>query len=168
MAFDGELFAWLALAVSLRCLGAPFTSLLVGLNALGAQVWCAIVQSLLVLGCLALALPTLGLRAAGVAVALGELCGSVIVPVYCLWGVAPELMRRLPPRSLALGALPSLVVASGLLAAARGLAASSVVMAVALGIVSLLYFLQWSELDRPMQDRLLALLRLVRSASRAD
>jgi O-antigen/teichoic acid export membrane protein len=168
MAFDSELFAWLALAVSLRCLGSPFTSLLVGLNALGAQVWCALFQSLLVLGGLMLAVPVLGLRAAGVAVALGELCGSVIVPIYCLWGLAPELMRRLPPRSLALGALPSLIVASALLAAARGLGAPSVVMTIALGAAGLLYFLQWSELDRPLQDRLLTLVRLERKGSRAD
>jgi O-antigen/teichoic acid export membrane protein len=165
MAFDDELFAWLALAISLRCFGAPFTSLLVGLNALGAQVWSALVQGVLVLGCLALALPMLGLRAAGLALALGELFGSALVPMLCLRGVAPELMRRLPPRSLALGVLPSLVVASCLLGAARGLASPAVVMAVALPLAGLLYCLQWSELGRPMQDRLLALVRVERRAS---
>jgi O-antigen/teichoic acid export membrane protein len=167
MAFDDELFAWLALAISLRCFGAPFTSLLVGLNALGAQAWSALVQGLLVLGCLALTLPMLGLRAAGVAVALGELFGSVLVPIACVRGLAPELMRRLPARSLVLGVLPSLVVACCLLAAARGLAPTTVVMAVALPLAGLLYYLQWSELERPMQDRLLALARLARRASDA-
>jgi hypothetical protein len=88
--------------------------------------------------------------------------------MLCLRGVAPELMRRLPPRSLALGVLPSLVVASCLLGAARGLASPAVVMAVTLPLAGLLYCLQWSELGRPMQDRLLALVRVERRASDAN
>jgi O-antigen/teichoic acid export membrane protein len=164
MAFDPELFAWLALAVSLRCFGAPFTALIAGRNALGAQVWSAFLQSALVLGSLALAVPLWGLRAAGMALALGELCGSVLVPVLCVWSLEPELMRRLPGRALLLGALPSTLVGGCLLASARGLAPASLVMAVALGGATLLYSLQWSELGRPMQDRLLSLAGVGRKA----
>jgi hypothetical protein len=164
MAFDSELFAWLALAISLRCFGAPFTTLIAGLNALRAQAWSAFAQSALVLGSLALGLSVWGLRAAGVAVALGELCGSVLVPVVSVWGLEPELMRRLPGRALLLGALPSVFVLGCLLAAARGLAPTALVMAVALGGATLLYSLQWSKLGRPMQDRLWSLARLCRKA----
>lgn len=164
MAFDPELFAWIALSVSLRCFGAPFTALIAGLNALRAQVWSAFLQSALVLGSLALAVPLWGLRAAGMAVALGELCGSVLVPVLSVWSLQPELMRRLPLRGLLLAGLPSALVAACLLPAARGLASGSLVMAVALGGATLLYSLQWSELGRPMQARLLSLARMGRKA----
>jgi O-antigen/teichoic acid export membrane protein len=166
MTFDPELFAWLALAISLRCFGAPFTALIAGLNALRAQIGSAFVQSALVLGSLALAMPLSGLRAAGMAVALGELCGSVLVPVLSVRSLEPELMRRLPWRALLLGALPSALVAGCLLAAARGLAPALLVMAVAVGGATLLYSLQWSELGRPMQDRLLSLARIGRKAPR--
>jgi O-antigen/teichoic acid export membrane protein len=159
MTFDLELFAWLALAISLRCLGAPFSALIEGLNALRARAWSALAQSVLTLGCLALTLPEHGLRAAGAAVALGELCGGVLVPVLSVWGLAPELRRRLPVRALLLGAAPSLVVIGCLFAAARGIAAQPVLMAVAAAIGSLLYFRQWSELDPIMRARLLALAR---------
>jgi O-antigen/teichoic acid export membrane protein len=168
MAFDVELFAWLALAISLRCLGAPFSALIEGLNALRARVCSALAQSVLTLGCLALALPEHGLRAAGLAVAVGEMCGGVLVPVLSVWGLAPELMQRLSVRSLLLGAAPSLVVVASLLAAARDILSLPVVMGVALALGGLLYFLQWSELDPIMQDRLLALARIRRRPRRAD
>lgn len=163
MAFDGELFAWLGLAISLRCFGAPFTALISGLNALKAQVWCALGQSLaLVIGLVA-AVPALGLRGAGLAVALAELCGSVLLPTLLCARLQPELMRALPARALLAALLPSGLVAATLLAVARGGVGPLLGMAVALGVGSLLYSLQWSELGRPLQNRLLGLLRRARS-----
>ncbi len=167
MAFDAELFAWLALAISLRCFGAPFSALIAGMNALRAQVWAALAQSVVVLASVWLFLPLLGLRAAGLSVALGELFGSVLVPVLWSQRREPELMRRLPLRALSLGALPALAVTAGLLAAARGMVAPLVAMAVALALSLLLYSRQWSELGRPMQSRLLALVRRTQRASGA-
>jgi O-antigen/teichoic acid export membrane protein len=164
MVFDAELFAWLALAISLRCFGAPFSALIAGINALRAQVWAALAQSAVVLGGVWLCLPVLGLPAAGLALAMGELFGSVLVPVVWLCRQQPELMRRLPPRALLLGALPTLAVGAGLLGAARAVAPVPLAMAVALGVSLLLYSLQWLELGRPMQDRLLAIVRWTRKA----
>jgi O-antigen/teichoic acid export membrane protein len=157
MAFDAALFAWLGLSISLRCFGAPLVSLIAGLNALRAQVWLAAVQSAVVLGVLA-AIGSGGLAAAGAAIALGELFGSLILPVLLMWRVAPETMRRLPARRLALAALPSGVLLLSLGAAARGVA-PGIAMAVALPMSLALYFVQWLDLGKPMQRRLIALIR---------
>jgi len=72
--------------------------------------------------------------------------------------VEPEIMRRLPVRALLLAALPSGVLAGGLWAAARG-AAPLGVLAVVVPVAGLFYFVQWLDLGRPMQERLLALVR---------
>jgi O-antigen/teichoic acid export membrane protein len=157
MAFDAGLFAWLGLSISLRCFGAPLVSLIAGLNALRAQVWLAAVQSAVVLGVLA-ALGSGGLAAAGAAIALGEVFGSLILPVFLMWRVAPETMRRLPARRLVLAALPSGVLLLSLGAAARGVA-PAIAMAVALPMSLALYFVQWLDLGKTMQQRLLALFR---------
>ncbi|HTV25541.1 MAG TPA: hypothetical protein VMG12_42890 [Polyangiaceae bacterium] len=162
MAFDAELFAWLGLGISLRCFGAPFTALIGGLNALRAQVWCALGQSVALVVGLALAVPLLGLRGAGLAVALGELCGSVLLPVLLCARLQPELTRALPARGLLAALLPSALVAAVLVAVARGWVGALLAMAVALGVGGLLYFLQWSELGAPLQSRLLGLLRRAR------
>jgi hypothetical protein len=138
--------------------------LIAGINALRAQVWAALAQSAVVLGAVWVCLPWLGLRAAGLAVAGGELFGSVLVPILWLSRQEPALMRRLPVRALLLGSLPALVVGAGLLVAARAVAALPAAMAVALGVSLLLYSLQWLELGRPMQDRLLAIVRHPRKA----
>lgn len=159
MAFDAELFAWLGVAISLRCFGAPFSALINGLNALRAQLWCALGQSLGLLGAVALAVPWLGLRGAGLALAFSELCGSVLLPLLLCARLQPELMRALPARSLLVAASPSALAAASLLGAARGLFGAFAAMAVALGVGGLLYWLQWSELGAPMQARLLAMLR---------
>jgi O-antigen/teichoic acid export membrane protein len=165
MAFDAELFAWLGLAISLRCFGSAFSALIGGLNALRAQLWCALGQSLGLLASLALAVPLLGLRGAGLALAFSELCGSVVLPVLLCGRLAPELMRALPARVLLVALLPSAVVAASLLGVARGLLGAPGAMAVALVSGVLLYGLQWSALGAPTQGRLLALLCLSQRAA---
>jgi hypothetical protein len=130
-----------------------------GLNALVAQLWCALGQSLALLAGVAIAVPWLGLRGAGVALAFSELCGSALLPILLCARLQPELMRALPPRALLLAALPCVVVAVSLLGAARGLLGAVGGIAVALGALGLLYWLQWSELGAPMQARLLVLIR---------
>jgi O-antigen/teichoic acid export membrane protein len=166
MAFDARLFAGLALAISLRCLGAPLTALLGGINALGAQVWLALAQSALVIGGLWVWLPEAGLAAAGAALALGELFGSVLLPIVWMRRLEPGVMQGLPLRTLATCALPTAVVGLAVAGLARGLPAL-LVMGVALAVSGLLYSLQWSELGRPMQRRLLALVRLRASTEQA-
>jgi O-antigen/teichoic acid export membrane protein len=159
MAFDAGLFAWLALAISLRCVGAPLTTLIAGLNALRAQVWIAGLQSVLVLGVLWLAIPRWGLGAAGLAVALGELAGSVVLPVVLMARLGPEIMQRLPLRTLLLALAPSLVVGTSLIGAAQGWFSISLGIGVAVGLLLLVYSVQWLALGTPMQARLLALVR---------
>jgi O-antigen/teichoic acid export membrane protein len=156
MAFDAGLFAWLGLAISLRCFGAPLLALIAGLNALRAQVWITAAQSIVVLGVLALAGG--GLAAAGAAIALGELFGSLVLPLFSMWRVQPEIMRRLPARALVMAALPSSVLAASLLATARG-TSPFLAMAAALPVVSSFYAVQWVALGPSMQQRLLALFR---------
>lgn len=162
MALDPELFAWLGAAVSLRCFGAPFTALIGGLNALRAQLWCAVGQGLALLAGVAVAVPALGLRGAGVALALGELCGSVALPAWLLRGIAPEMMRALGLRAAVAPLLSSALVAGCLLGAARGWLGLPALMAVAAGALGLLYSTQWSGLGAPLQGRLLAVLRAAR------
>jgi O-antigen/teichoic acid export membrane protein len=157
ISFDAELFAWLGVAISLRCFGAPFSALIGGLNALRAQLWCALGQSLGLLAGVAVAVPWLGLRGAGLALAFSELCGSVLLPMLLCARLQPELMRALPARARLVAALPCALAAASLLGAARGLLGGLGTMAVALGAGGLLYWLQWSELGAPMQARLLAL-----------
>jgi O-antigen/teichoic acid export membrane protein len=162
MAFDAELFAWLAVAISLRALGAPFTALIAGLNALRAQVWIAVGQTSLVLAVLALGIGPLGMPAAGLAVALGELCGSVILPAVLMRRIAPELTTRLPLGALVVRMLPSAVVAAGLLGAARGWSSPSLAVVASLTASSLLYAAQWRALGAPLRERLLGILRRAR------
>jgi O-antigen/teichoic acid export membrane protein len=159
MAFDAELFAWLGVAISLRCFGAPFAALIGGLNALRAQLWCALGQSLGLLAGVAVAVPWLGLRGAGLALAFSELCGSALLPILLCARLQPELMRALPARALLMAALPCVVAAVSLLGAARGVLGALAAIAVAVGALGLLYWLQWSELGAPMQARLLVLIR---------
>jgi O-antigen/teichoic acid export membrane protein len=167
MAFDAELFAWLGVAISLRCFGAPFSALISGLNALRAQLWCALGQSIGLLASVAALVPGLGLSGAGLALAISELLGSVLLPLLLCARLEPELMRELPPRVLGVAALPSLLVGVSLLDAARSLFGALGAMAVALGGVALLYWWSWSELGAPLQARLLALVPRARSPRRA-
>jgi len=162
MAFDAELFAWLGLAIALRCFGAPFTALIGGLNALRAQLWCALGQSLVLLVGLVASVPSLGLRGAGVALALAELCGSVALPALLLRRIEPELMRALGGRAALVSLLSCALVAATLLGVARGWVGRLPAMAVALGAGGLLYSVQWSGLGASMQGRLLGMLRAPR------
>jgi O-antigen/teichoic acid export membrane protein len=165
MPFDGALFALLAAAISVRCIGAPLNALMAGLNALRAQVWINAAQSAVVLGALLLAAPHWGVRAAGAAVALGEIVGSVVVPVMLMWRIEPEAMRRLPVRSLLVVIAPSTLVASILLAVAAGLLPPITAAAGGVVLLTLLYRLQWSGLALQVRARLLALIRLRRGPS---
>lgn len=162
MALDADLFAWLGVAISLRCFGSPFSALITGLNALRALLWCALGQSVALFAGLAAAVPVLGLAGAGLALAFAELCGSVLLPALLCARLAPELMRTLPPRVLLLALSPSAVVAASWVVSARGLLGPLAVMAIAIAVGGLLYWLQWSELGAPMQARLLALMRFPR------
>jgi O-antigen/teichoic acid export membrane protein len=159
MPFDTSLFAWLALAISLRSLGAPLTTLIAGLNALRAQVWIAGVQTALVLGALWVSIPRWGLGAAGLAVALGELCGSVLLPVALMARLEPEIMRGLPPRTLLLAGAPSAIVGATLIGVGQGWFSAPLAIGVAVALGLLVYSAQWSELGPPVQARLLALVR---------
>jgi O-antigen/teichoic acid export membrane protein len=163
MAFDAELFAWLAVAISLRALGAPFTALIAGLNALRAQAWIAVGQTALVLSALALGIGPLGIPAAGLAVALGELCGSVILPAVLMRRIAPELTTRLPLAALLVRALPSAIVAIGLLGTAHHWLTSAHALVLTLTAGGLLYAVQWQALGAPLRQRLLGTLRRQRA-----
>lgn len=162
MPFDGALFALLAGAISVRCIGAPLTALLAGLNALRAQVWINAAQSAVVLGALLLAAPHWGVRAAGVAVALGEVIGSVVVPLMLMRRIEPEAMQRLRIRSLLVVMAPSTLVASTLLAVAAGLLPPITAAGGAVVLLALLYKLQWSGLALHVRIRLLGLAGLRR------
>lgn len=162
MPFDADLFSLLAVAISLRCFGAPLNALISGLNALRAQVWINAMQSAALLGVLVLAVPYFGLRAAGLSVAFGELVGSVVVPLALMWRLEPETMRRLPLGSIAMAIAPSAAVGSALLSAAVGLLPPLIAMASGVALVALFYGLQWSRLAPQMRSRLLALIRLRR------
>lgn len=167
MPFDGGLFALLAAAISLRCFGAPLNALIGGLNALRAQVWINSVQSVAVLGALMLTVPRFGLVAAGAAVALGEVLGSVVVPTVLMRRIEPETMRRLSLASLLLVVTPSFLVAGVLLAVAAQLMSPVVGAGSGLLVSAFLYRLQWSGLAPHVRERLTRLVRLRREPSRA-
>lgn len=161
--FDPVLFAWLALGVSLRSFGAPFVALLAGSNALAAQVWMSLGQTTLALGALLLAPARLGLGAVGLALALGEACGSVFLPVLSLRHEQRETMRCLPRAALLIAAAPCVVVAVALLAAARGFISTPVAAALGGVLCLIAYAAQWSSIGRPVRERLLLAARLRRS-----
>ena len=160
--FDRALFAWLAVGVSLRSFGAPFVALLAGLNALAAQVWISVAQTALTLGALMLAPAPLGLEVVGLSLALGEVCGSVVLPVLLVKREQPALMELLPRGALAIGGAPSVVVAACLLAAARGVLDAPVAAALGAVLGVAAYAVQWSSIGRPVRARLLSALRLGR------
>lgn len=168
MPFDTGLFSLLGVAISLRCFGSPLNALIAGLNALRAQVWINAGQSAVLLGALALAVSRFGLQAAGLAVALGELVGSVAIPIIIIRRLEPETMRRLPILSIALAVAPSVVVGSTLLSVSLGWLQPLTAMASGTLIAASLYALQWSKLAPHMQSRLLGLVRLRRRSARAQ
>ena len=94
---------------------------------------------------------------------LGELCGSVILPVLLLAREQPELMRQLPRGVIASAAAPCAVVAACLLGAAHGLLATPIALlsGALLGVV--LYGLQWLAIGHPAREQLRLTLRLGRS-----
>lgn len=165
--FERGLFAWLAVGVSLRAFGAPFVALLAGLNALGAQVWISVAQIALTLGALVLAPARLGLEAVGLSLALGEVCGSVILPVVLMQREQPALMRLLPRAALAIGGAPSLIVAACLLAAARGVLDAPVAAALGVVLGAVAYAALWFSIGRPVRARLLLVARIGRSSRSA-
>jgi len=161
--FDRVLFAWLALGVSLRCFGAPFLALLAGLNALAAQVWISAAQTALTLGSLLLAPARLGLEAVGLSLALGEVCGSIILPVLLMRREQPALMQLLPRGALAVAGAPCLVVAACQLAAARGVLdyPAAAALGGVLGVA--VYSMSWLSIGRPVRARLLTAVRVGRT-----
>jgi O-antigen/teichoic acid export membrane protein len=161
--FERALFAWLAVGVSLRAWGAPFVALLGGLNALGAQVWISSVQTALTLGALVIASARLGLEAVGLSLALGELCGSVVLPLLLMKREQPALMQLLPRSAIAIAGAPCLVVATCLLAAARGVLDAPVAAALGVVLSLIAYAASWSSIGRPVRARLLMAVRLGRA-----
>ena len=95
--------------------------------------------------------------------ALGEVCGSVILPMLLMRREQPALMELLPRAALAVAGAPCLVVAACLLTAARGVLDAPVAAALGALLGAVAYAVQWSSIGRPMRARLLAAVPLGRA-----
>ncbi|MCL4752369.1 MAG: hypothetical protein KJ015_19560 [Myxococcales bacterium] len=153
-AFDPMLFALLAVAVSLRTLGSPLLSLLAGLNQLRAQAIIAVTQTAVVLAVAAALLPSIGLVATGVAVALGELIGGVVLPLHFFRVVAPSASRIIGVGTTVAAAAPCALHGAVFLAFGAGGLPAPIAAAASAGSACFAYGFLWTRLAPHVRARL--------------
>ena len=105
----------------------------------------------------------LGLELVGLSLAIGEVCGSIILPVLLMSREQPALMRLLPRAALAVAGAPCLIVAACLLSAARGVLDDAVAAALGVALGAVAYSAMWSSIGRPVRSRLLLTLGIGRT-----
>lgn len=155
LGFDPALFAMLAFTVCLRGFGAPLTTLLSGINALGALSVLSAARAVLTVGGALAAVPWLGVVGAGLAVVAAEVACSVLLPIW--------LVRRRPdvPRVTLEGGvlvLPLLVLtATGVPLACFSATGHADPWVLGGGVLALLLLgvLQWRSLPADVQGRVL-------------
>jgi O-antigen/teichoic acid export membrane protein len=155
------LFAALGVGVACRGLGAPLQNFQYSTNQLAAQSWCAGARTVLSLAGAAVLLPQFGLLGAGCAVVLGELVGSLALPV---WFVTREFRRRgarFPWAQFGRGAV--MVGATGvvLLVSEQAVSMRWPAMGAGFAVVASLAWAQWRSLDGELRERFRTTLKLV-------
>ena len=159
-AFNSPLYALLAGSVLVRVFGNPCIALIFGLNALGPQFATAALQFATTLGVAVLLVPIDGVRGAGLAILLGEIIGSLVVPWMTLRIRFPELTALVSFKKALIAAAPGTLVV-GLLIAHAYLGTADW-QTTAIGIVTLLVMAipLWHSFSQEVRDRLLRLARV--------
>ncbi|MFN7132026.1 MAG: hypothetical protein ACK4N5_08080, partial [Myxococcales bacterium] len=162
IAFDWVLFLFLAWSVCLKAVGAPLANYLAGINHLRAQGIIALSQGLVVFAVALGSLERFQLAGLGGALAVGELCGAVVLPA---WFAAAELRGlggRLPLRDFACSLAGCATVGATFLAFRSE--AVRPAWAISAGVLVLLaiHALQWCALPGEVRERLLRLVRIRR------
>jgi O-antigen/teichoic acid export membrane protein len=159
VALDGSLLCWLLVSLVVGTPGALVTTYLVGINDLRSVTAIFAARGLVPLGVGALLLPTLGISAVGLGVALGELTGPLCLGLL-------RFRRQLAglgvvSRSPVAGptALGAVAVAIFLVAQATRSAYADAAYATAVGAVLVGAGWGWRRVDAEVRDRALRLLR---------
>jgi len=158
LTFDYILYATLGISVAVRGAGAPMANYVVFINHLGAQSWSAVVRAIIVVGGTLVLVPRMGLVGAGVSVALAELAGSFLVP---LWFIASEFRahgKPFPWRQLGLSLVGLLVAGVCLLVAGfrKEIAWPSALTGGV--VISTIAWYQWKGLSDDVRGRFFSLL----------
>lgn len=164
--FDWVLYLLLAWSLSLKNFGNPLNSYLAGINNLQAQSIITVVQTTTVLGGTFLFLSQGGIVAAGWAIVIGELFGSVLIPAKFALREIGNLGGRLPFSKMML-AFAS-VITVGIVFIGLGLGWLTPVSAAILGgvILLILYTIQWLNLPDEVKSRLIGICRPIFSIKR--
>lgn len=157
LSFDYTLYAVLGISVAVRGIGAPMANYIVFINQLGAQSWGAVVRAIIVVGGTVLLLPRMGLVGVGLAIAIAEMAGSFLVP---LWYVAAEFRangERFPWQQLVFSLVGLAIAGSCLFVAgsSKGIAWSFALGGV--GAITILAWYQWAGLSDDVRSRVQAL-----------
>ena len=127
---------------------------IVFINHLGAQSWGAVVRAIIVVGGTVVLLPRMGLVGAGLAIALGEMAGSFLVP---LWYVAAEFRaqgERFPWRELGFSLIGLAIAGGCLFAAGSGRRIAWPFASGGVGAISFLAWYQWRSLSDDVHSRI--------------
>ncbi|MBO3460289.1 hypothetical protein G7B40_026085 [Aetokthonos hydrillicola Thurmond2011] len=164
--FDWVLYLLLAWSISLKNFGSPLNSYLAGINHLRAQSIITVVQTTTVLGGTFIFLSQSGLVAVGWAVVVGELFGSVLIPIQFTLQEIAHLGGNIPVLQIML-ALAS-VVSVGIIFLGLGLSYLTPVLSAIIGsgILLSLYTIQWLNLPDDVKFRLISLCRQILSRKR--
>jgi len=158
LSFDYVLYAALGISVAVRGIGAPMANYIVFINHLGAQSWGAVVRAVIVVGGTVILLPRMGLVGAGMAIALAEMAGSFLVPLWCVAAEFRAHGEKFPWRQLGCSLVGLAIAGSCLLVAG---ARREIAWPFALGGVASISFLawyQWRGLSDDVRGRIHSLL----------
>jgi len=158
IAFNLSLYLLLALSVSLKNFGAPLTTYLAGINNLKAQTTASAMQTAIIFGVVFLYISKYSLLAIGMAIVVGELIGSVLIPIVF---TAKELKKiggtlSVPQIILTMGG----VMFVGVVFLGISLKLLSSITGSVIGVTSLVIIcvLQWKNLSYDVRNRLRLLL----------
>jgi O-antigen/teichoic acid export membrane protein len=152
--FSELLFAQLALAVSLGSFGKALMMYIHGVNELTAISIISIWRFIIVFTVSILLIRNWGLGGIGLGLMMAELIGSVILPIYYANRLLGKVSSKMPFQSILLALLPIVVLSICLISTSVAASYSAVVSCGGLGVLVLIYFIQWSRLEVDVRSRL--------------
>lgn len=157
--FSWTLYLLIALSVSLKNIGTPLQAYLHGINDLRAQGVSTFVQSVIMIGGSVAFAARFGLLAAGAAIAIGELVGSVLIPALSTAGHFRRFGGRIPATQMGLALTSVAVVMFVFLGLGSGLFTPAGALSVGVGLLAATHFAEWRALPLEVRARILDLCR---------
>lgn len=155
--FSWTLYLLIALSVSLKNIGTPLQAYLHGINDLRAQGVSTFVQSVIVIGGSAVLVSRFGLLAAGAAIAMGELVGSVLIPALATASHFRQFGGRIPAPQMGLALASVGVVMLAFLGLGSGLLTPAGALVCGACLLSVSHFAEWRALPLEVRARILDL-----------